>query len=86
MRGARLLKAKEWLSKYPYVPSLTAAFVDASDAEEQDAQAERLGQERLRGRGSGLRVDDDRLSARRIVRCTGRYRRSGPERRANWQP
>ena len=46
LRGARLLKAKEWLADHPQAPATVRAFVDASDAEEEDAQAAKLAQER----------------------------------------
>ena len=84
LRGARLLKAKEWLASHPQAPATVRAFVDASAAEEEDAQANRLAHERqLREVAEQLREEaGGREQAQRQI-AEEREQRLGEQKRAN---
>jgi WD40 repeat protein len=46
LRGAKLLKAKEWLAQHSEAPRVVRSFVDASETAEADAHAAQLEHER----------------------------------------
>jgi WD40 repeat protein len=65
LRGARLLKAEDWLKMHAEASEPKRAFVTASRADEEDAQARKLGEERQLRDAAEAREHAERIAESR---------------------